>query len=172
MTVYIALFISALLIGVDQLIKVWAVNTLSAVGSMPVIPHLLDFTYVENYGAAYGIMTGKTVLLIAITAFVLGLLIKVLLSKKIKHRLAIASLSLIIAGGLGNLIDRIAKGFVVDYLDINPLFSFPVFNFADCCVVIGTGLLIVYILFFEPKEAKAAKEAAEQEQTKHTETND
>ena len=62
--------------------------------------------------------------------------------------------ALIIAGGIGNLIDRILRGFVVDYLDISPLFNFPVFNLADCCVVIGTFLLMLYLFCLEGRQTK------------------
>ena len=77
-----------------------------------------------------------------------------LLMGKFKSRLNLWSIGLIIAGGTGNLIDRIFRNFVVDYLDISPWFHFPVFNFADCCVVVGTILLMIYLLFFEDKEKK------------------
>ncbi|MEG1994096.1 MAG: signal peptidase II, partial [Oscillospiraceae bacterium] len=72
---------------------------------------------------------------------------------KIQNKCLIISLVLIISGGVGNLIDRIRLGFVVDYLDFR-LINFPVFNFADCCVVIGTALVLIYVFFIEPKEKK------------------
>ena len=154
MTAYIALFVSLVLILVDQIIKIWAFQSLSQIGSVLVIPHLLRFTYVENFGAAFGILQQKRWLLIGITVAVLAFLVWTLLSKKVTEKPMIWSFALIVAGGAGNLIDRVQRGFVVDYLDVSPLFSFPVFNFADCCVVIGTALMIFYILVLEPKQAK------------------
>ncbi len=152
-----ALILSVILLALDQLIKWWAVNSLASVGSITVIPHLLNFTYVENYGAAFGILQDKRLLLVLLTGSILGAAVYLLLSGKIKGKMLSMSVSLILAGGTGNLLDRIFRGFVVDYLDINPLFSYPVFNFADCCVVIGTGILVVYLLFFEDRDKKKAQ---------------
>jgi signal peptidase II len=64
---------------------------------------------------------------------------------------------LVVAGGLGNLIDRVRQGFVVDYLDFSALFGFPVFNLADCCVVVGTILLLIYVFRLEYREKKRGK---------------
>ena len=152
MTAYIALVVSLILIVVDQVIKIWAYQSLSQIGSVLVIPHLLRLTYVENFGAAFGILQQKRWLLIGITVAVLAFLVWTLLAKKVTEKPMVWSFALIIAGGAGNLIDRMQRGFVVDYLDVSPLFSFPVFNFADCCVVIGTALMIFYILVLEPKQ--------------------
>ncbi|PWL62685.1 MAG: signal peptidase II [Oscillospiraceae bacterium] len=152
MTAYIALFVSLILIVVDQVIKIWAYQSLSQIGSVLVIPHLLRLTYVENFGAAFGILQQRRWLLIGITVAVLAFLVWTLLAKKVTEKPMVWSFALIIAGGAGNLIDRMQRGFVVDYLDVSPLFSFPVFNFADCCVVIGTALMIFYILVLEPKQ--------------------
>ena len=152
MIIGIVLAVSAFLVAVDQLLKVWALQTLAGGPSILVIPGLLQFTYVENRGAAFGIFQGKTQLLSIVTGIVLAGIIVALVMGKFKHKLVLWSMGLIIAGGVGNLIDRVFRTFVVDYLDISPLFNFPVFNFADCCVVIGTGLLLVYLLFFEEKK--------------------
>ena len=106
----------------------------------------------ENRGAAFGIFQGRVGLLSIVTLAVIAVAVWLLISGKIRHKLAMWSVGLIVAGGLGNLIDRIFRAFVVDYLDVSPLFHFPVFNFADCCVVIGTALMIFYILVLEPKQ--------------------
>ena len=74
--------------------------------------------------------------------------------------------SLIIAGGTGNLIDRAMYGFVVDYIDINELFSYPMFNFADCCVVIGAVLLAYYALVIEGRQKQAGPKAEEKPEGK------
>ena len=153
----VVLMASAVLVVIDQLIKSWALNTLAGASSVVVIPGLLQLTYVENRGAAFGIFQGKVGLLSIITMAVLIVAIFLLLTGKLKHRLLIWSVGLIIAGGAGNLIDRLTRTFVVDYLDISPLFQFPVFNFADCCVVVGTCLLAIYLLFFDGKGIKKAE---------------
>ena len=152
MTVSLILLSAAALVIVDQLLKIWVLGTLVGAPSVTLIPGLLQLTYVENRGAAFGIFQGKTQLLSIVTGIVLAGIIVALVMGKFKHKLVLWSMGLIISGGVGNLIDRVFRTFVVDYLDISPLFNFPVFNFADCCVVIGTGLLLVYLLFFEEKK--------------------
>ena len=151
---YLALGGAALLVAIDQLIKYWAVQHLAPVHTIGLIPGVLQLTYVENYGAAFGILQQKTFFLIGLTAMVLLVGIILLAMRKLKAPMLIISIMLMIGGGAGNLVDRVFRRFVVDYLDISPLFRFPVFNFADCCVVIGTVLLFVYIVFFEGKKQK------------------
>ncbi|MEG1448730.1 MAG: signal peptidase II [Oscillospiraceae bacterium] len=152
MTILCLIAIAVLIIA-DQLIKLWAMSTLMPIVSIPIIKDVFHLTYVANHGAAFSILQGKTFFLIAITSIALGVALYLLLSKKIQNKCLIISLVLIISGGVGNLIDRIRLGFVVDYLDFR-LINFPVFNFADCCVVIGTALVLIYVFFIEPKEKK------------------
>lgn len=154
---FIVLGVSALLVIIDQLLKLWVLDNLVGSPSVMLIPGLLQLTYVENRGAAFGIMQGKVGFLSIVTLVVIMIAIVAMLMGKFKNKLVIWSVGLIIAGGVGNLIDRMLRTFVVDYLDISPLFRFPVFNFADCCVVIGTGLLLIYLLFFEGKEKKGTQ---------------
>ena len=149
--VIIALVAAAVLVGIDQALKLWAVQSLAPVGTIPLVQDALHLTYVENYGAAFSIMQNRKWFLIGVTSIIILAALFALLSGKLKSRFLISTASLILAGGVGNLIDRISRGFVVDYIDFR-LINFPVFNFADCCVVIGTILLAVYIVFLEPKE--------------------
>ena len=151
MVIGIVLAVSAFLVAVDQFLKVWALQTLAGGPSILVIPGLLQFTYVENRGAAFGIFQGRVGLLSLFTLAVVVALI-LLIRGKLRHPLLMWSVGLIIAGGVGNLIDRVFRSFVVDYIDISPLFSFPVFNFADCCVVIGTAMLAVYMLLIDGRK--------------------
>ena len=153
------------LIGVDQAVKIWAMQELMPIGTIPLIENVFHLTYVKNYGAAFSILQDKRIFLIIITDITLGIALYILISKKMNHSCANWSIALIVAGGIGNLIDRIRLGFVVDYLDFR-LINFPVFNFADCCVVIGTGLLIIYMFLIEPKETKKRlnEEATKQEE--------
>lgn len=147
MTKYIALAFSAVLVGVDQLLKAHMVEILPQNGRIEVVRGLFYLTYVENRGAAFGILQNLTGLLSLITAVVLMAALYYLLSGKVKSKFMIWSLSLVIAGGVGNLIDRVYRGYVVDYLDFSALFGFPVFNFADCCVVVGTVLILCGIVW-------------------------
>ena len=156
MTVILALTSAAGLVVIDQLLKVWAFNALPGQPSTLLIPHLLQLTYVENRGAAFGLFQGGVTVLSVLTGLILIGAVVFLVMGKLKHKLAIWSVSLIIAGGIGNLIDRIIRGFVVDYLDISPLFRFP-----DCCVVVGTTLLIIYLFFFDESAEKKQQKDGE-----------
>lgn len=149
----VALGGSALLVLIDFIIKSWASTVLQPMGKMDIIPGIFSFYYHENFGAAWGILQGERVLLITVTALVLlGLAVAVAMGK-FRNRVALAALALIIGGGIGNLLDRIfhSGGFVIDYLYFEPI-NFPIFNFADCCVVCGTILLGIYLIFLEGRQ--------------------
>ncbi len=162
MFVYLSLAIAVLLIIIDQAIKFWAASSLKLIPTIPLIQDVLHLTYRENKGAAFSILEGKTFFLIIITAAMLLVMLYILLKKVMTHPVIVSAFSLIIAGGIGNLIDRIFRpgGIVVDYIDFR-LINFPVFNFADICVVIGTALFIIYLIFLEPKEEKKKKQTKE-----------
>ena len=97
-------------------------------------------------------------------SYVLLLIIGYLIfGKKITDETLLSGLSMILAGGLSNLIDRILRGYVVDCLDFTQLINFPVFNFADVCVVMGAAMLIYYVLIEEPKKKKKAAAAVEEQ---------
>ena len=147
MTKWLALAAAAILTVVDQAVKLWAINVLEPLGRITVIPGIFNLTFVQNRGAAFGILQGKTVFLSIVVALVLAGGLYLLLSGKIHERFLIWVIALILSGGAGNLIDRIYRGYVVDYLDFSAFFGFPVFNFADCCVVIGTLLLLCYVIW-------------------------
>lgn len=143
--------IIGLLAAADQLVKLWATE-LSGQPSVTVIPGLLQLTYTQNYGAAFSLFWGKRWPLIALTGLLLGGLLVYLLSGKCTDRVMRAGLTLIIAGGLGNLIDRVRLGYVVDYLDVSPLFRYPIFNLADCLVFVGAVGIALYVLFLEHRQ--------------------
>lgn len=144
--------IIAFLIGIDQLSKYFALNYLQKVGSIPIIENIFHLTYVENRGAAFGMLQNNqwVFIIVAIVASVFGLYY--LHTKKI-NLIGRASIILIIAGAIGNLIDRVRLGFVVDYFDFRIVWQY-VFNVADVFVVVGTILLCIYILFYDNKEDK------------------
>ena len=132
---------------VDQLVKFWAVHQLKAVGSMPFIPGLMDLTYAENTGAAFSILEGNVLFLIIIPLIVCALAVYVLISRRVTHPVLRWSFVLVLGGAVGNLIDRIFRGFVVDMFEVT-VFRFAIFNVADIFVTIGAVLLVLYILFF------------------------
>ena len=145
--------IIVLLIGIDQASKMWALNSLKEMGSIPIIENVFHLTYVENRGAAFGMLQNNQsiFIIVALAASVFGLYY--LHTKKVNF-LGKASIILIIAGAIGNLIDRIRIGFVVDYFDFRFIWEY-VFNIADIFVVLGTIMLCAYIIFFqEEKQVK------------------
>ncbi len=131
---------------IDYILKILVINNLKPIGSITIIPNLFSLTYVENKGAAFGMLSNARWIFIVFTIIVLIFLIAFLFYKKPKSKMINISLILIIGGGIGNLIDRIFYGYVVDYLSLS--FFSPVCNFADYCVTIGAFLLIIYLLFF------------------------
>ena len=135
----------ALLIALDQIIKGWALNFLQYKGSISVIDNVFNLTYVENRGAAFGLFQNNQWVFIAVAliASIIGLYF--LHSNKISSKLGKLSVVLIIAGALGNLIDRIRLDYVVDYFDFVFIWNY-VFNLADCFIVVGTILLCIYVI--------------------------
>lgn len=135
-----------IIIILDQLIKGLIISKLYN-NTIVLIPKILNLTYVENTGAAFGIGSSSTAMFIIVNAIIIGLIIYFIHSKKGEiSKIILFALHLILAGGIGNLIDRIFKGFVVDYIDINPIFKFPVFNLADICITIGYTIIVIYLI--------------------------
>ena len=146
----------AALVGIDQLIKLWASNVLQPVGAMPLIPHVVELRFVLNQGMAFSLLSGKQLFLIIATSIALIFVAYGLFFRSRGRYLQQAALLLILAGGIGNLIDRVLNGEVVDY--INLLFiDFAVFNFADILVCVGVALWVLVILL-EEVEDKPSKE--------------
>ena len=154
--VFLLVIIGILLVVADQLVKLWAVSALEPVGSITVIENVFSLTYVENTGAAWGMMAGAKWYLILMPIIIIIAVLAFLIIKKLKDPILLWACMLVISGGIGNLIDRIFRGFVVDYLHAT-FIDFPVFNLADCCITIGAGLLILYVILSEIKERKAKK---------------
>ena len=147
------------LIGCDQLLKSWVVSHLALGESTAFLPGFLQLTRVHNYGAAWSSFSGKTALLVAVTALLLTGVVYLLLRRIVRHPLGVAAALLILGGGIGNIIDRIAHRYVVDMFDLL-LFDYPVFNLADCFVVVGVILGAVYYLWFYEKYDARKKDDA------------
>lgn len=134
------------LITIDQIIKMWICSFLYN-DSIPFINGILNISYVQNKGGAYGIGSNNIYMFILINVIVIGILIKILITKSEEISTTIKySLILVLSGGIGNLIDRIFRGFVVDYIDFTPIIKFPIFNFADICIVIGIIIIAITIV--------------------------
>ncbi len=154
---HIALLMSTAFVVLDQFFKILAMDKLEPIGSLPIIPDIFHLTYIENRGAAFGMMEGKKWVLIGLTAAVLLVAVLLVLAGKLEsNNHLLFSVCTIIGGGVGNLIDRIYRGFVVDYIHLK-LINFAVFNFADICVTLGTVWLLLYLVLDMKKEASGEK---------------
>ena len=152
MFVFLNLIAIAALVGIDQAIKLWAVQNLQPVGSMPLIPHVVELHFTYNEGMAFSLLWGRQEILIAATSIGMLLIAWWLFTHCRNDQLQRWALVLVLGGGIGNLIDRIAAGRVVDY--INLLFmNFAVFNFADICVCVGMGLWVLSVILEERRTA-------------------
>lgn len=144
-----ALLLAACIAG-DQLLKYWVVRHLEIGQSAAFLPGLVRLTRLHNTGAAWGSFSGSTALLTAVTAVLLVAVAWLVLKKIIRHPLGLCAAMLVLGGGIGNMIDRICRGYVVDMFDLE-FMSYPIFNLADCFVVVGVILGAVYYLWFYDK---------------------
>ena len=153
--------LAALLVALDQLVKYLVLTYIPLGGHVPFLPHLLELTYVKNTGAAFSLFEEHTWLL-ALVSLVMSAVLAVALWKNFfRHPLGKITLTLLLAGAVGNLIDRVFRGFVVDMFNV--LFMhFAVFNVADICVVVGGIAAAVYYLFlYEKLEGKGEKSSGD-----------
>lgn len=141
------------LVGFDQWSKAWVLSKLPAGEAVTVLPNLLQFRFVRNTGAAFSLLSGRTQLLTAVTAIILIIAVLLLFLGRVRDRADQVAVLLLVAGGLGNLIDRVVRHFVVDFIEV--LFTnFAVFNFADICVTTGAVLLILSTVWSFGKELR------------------
>ncbi len=138
----------------DQFTKYYISNNFVMAETKPLIPHVLGITYVYNTGGAWGMLKDQTWLLLSVTIVIMLVCIALLLKFGVKNKLMFWAITLILSGGVGNMIDRIFRGGkVIDFFDL--LFmEYPVFNVADCAIVIGAGMLLLYFLIDMIKESK------------------
>ncbi len=156
MAVVISLLSMAVLTVADQVIKFFVERDLRPVEEIPFIDGFLHWEYVQNTGAAFGSFSDNTVLLSIITGIIIFCGIVAIIIKKINNKFLLVTSVMIISGGLGNLIDRVMRGYVVDFICVE-FIDFPVFNFADILVTCGAFMLIGYLLFDIYKDYKAKK---------------
>ena len=144
---------------IDQATKAWAIRTLRFGGDMPVIPGLLNFAYAENTGVAFSMLddggsTGRWGL--SIVAMIAGTLVVYFFwrTPRSDDRI-LGALALLLAGIVGNVVDRIRLGFVIDFIDVQfGSWHYPTFNVADMAIVAGAGLLIIDMFLSKKKEAE------------------
>lgn len=168
------LLLSVVLVGIDRLTKWLVVSNMKLSDTVHLIrigdKEVLNLYYTLNSGAAFSKLSGKTVFLIIITsAVILGLLILVI-TKRVRRPVYLASIALILGGGIGNLIDRVFNdGLVIDFIDVR-IINFPIFNFADICAVCGAGLLLLTVIVDEIREYIRKRSEPEDEEAAETDT--
>lgn len=156
--IFISLILVVLLVLIDQAIKYLVMSNIDfneTFYTLNINGHdLFSITHVRNEGAAWSILEGKTVLLVAIAAIAIFIVLFLIASGKFKFKFEVIMLSLIMAGGIGNLIDRIKYKEVIDYIRTD-FIDFPIFNFADICVVVGAiGFCVAYLIVETINERK------------------
>ena len=154
-------FLAILLcVAADQAVKLWVVSRLALYESAPLVPGIVELYYIRNTGGGFSILTDHTWLLTAVTAVLMAGIAAVLFKKMFSHPLAMWTLTAILGGGLGNLVDRVRLGYVVDMFNFQ-FMSYPVFNVADILVVCGTVCFAAYYLFLYDKPSKKGGEEAD-----------
>ncbi len=152
------LYLGIVAVGIliDQLTKLLAVRFLLPIDTCPIIKNVLHLTYAENRGAAFGILADNRWVFLSISAVAILAMAFYLFSGLSEGRLAGVALAMILSGGIGNMIDRIGLGYVVDFIDFR-LIHFAIFNGADSFVCVGAGLLVLALLLDIIKEGKAKR---------------
>ena len=145
---FAGIFIIAVL---DQTAKLFAAGLLPSVKTIPLIKDIFHLTYVENTGAGFGVFAGFTWLLTALTVLVILAVVIYYVVKRPTNRLLVTALTFMMGGAVGNLVDRIRLGYVIDFFDVR-LIDFPVFNIADCFITVGAVLFAVYVIFLSDKK--------------------
>lgn len=134
-------------IVLDQLLKFWVKTNLQG-GSAVLVPGVLHLVYAENTGAAFGMFRDGRVPLILFTFAVMGIFIYLLWKRKIAHPVGYLALSFIAGGAVGNLLDRLIRGYVIDMFELQ-FIRFAIFNLADAFITVGCVLLAVFVIFYE-----------------------
>lgn len=164
-------YILAVLCGVlvlvsDQITKYFIINNFEIGGTADFLPGLVDIIYINNKGGAWGILQGYTWALLSITAVLMIICFTLLIKLGKNNKIVFWAITLILFGGLGNMVDRIFRdGNVVDFLHFEFWPDFPIFNVADCAVVVGGSLLIFYFVYDSIKDARAKKSALDSNHT-------
>ena len=165
MIVYAAAFL--LLLAADQGVKYWVVRHLALYETAPLLPGVVELQYVQNTGGGWSILSEHTWLLSLLTSVIMAAIAVLLAKKVVRHPLGRWGGVLLLAGGLGNLVDRFRLGYVVDMFNFT-FMNYPVFNVADICIVCGMVLAAVYYLFFYEKYDAKKPEGPHGEASDHT----
>lgn len=139
------------LLGLDQWVKHYVTVHIPLGEAQPLLPGLVELRTVHNYGAAWSSLAGMRWMLVAITGVIIAAVAVILIRRIVRHPVGVMAGFLILSGGLGNIVDRVRLGYVVDMFHLEFWPSYPVFNVADICVVCGALLGAVYYLWFYEK---------------------
>lgn len=162
-----------IILAADQFAKVFISKNFEMAKSYKFIPGILDITYIHNDGAAWGMLGGYTWLLLSITIVVMLACIALLLKWGLRDKIVFWSAMLVLSGGVGNMIDRIFRGGnVIDFLHFEFWPTFPVFNIADCAIVVGAGLIILSLFKSIVDEQRQKSRAAIVEQSQNKDQNE
>lgn len=158
----LAIFCGLVILGIDQLTKYLVVTNFEVFGEAArFLDGFINFKYVTNTGVAWGVMGDYTWLILSLSAILMIVCFTLLVKLGKENKFVFWAITFVIAGGLGNMVDRIFRdGKVVDFLQFDFWESFPVFNIADCSIVLGAFLLIAYFVYDSIKDSKAKKLAA------------
>ncbi len=150
---FVLIFLS---VALDQLTKFLVLENIAMYEVVPVIPGFFHFTYIENKGAAFGMLADHRWVFLVISTVAIAAFVLYIVKYKPRDLLLRISASFIVGGGIGNMIDRCARGSVVDFIDVE-FMEFYVFNVADMFVCVGCGLMILYLIISEVKESRKKK---------------
>ncbi len=150
---FVWLLVTLFTVIIDYLTKYAAVLYLKGIETFPIIEGVIHFTYVENRGAAFGMLKNHRWVFMVISTFAILFILSFIAvyPKSYRNPLLFTGLSFIAGGGIGNMIDRITLSYVVDFIDFR-LIDFAVFNVADSFVCIGCALIMIYVIFFDLKK--------------------
>lgn len=155
----LSLLIIALSVFLDQVSKYLVLKNIPMYENVPVLDGVFHFTYVENKGAAFGMLSDARWVFMVISVVAIAAFIIYLIKWKPENMLLKVSLSMIIGGGIGNMIDRVMRGSVVDFIEVE-FMQFAIFNVADIFVCVGCGLMMLYVILSEIEESKKKKVSA------------
>ena len=161
-------YILAIILGVaaDQALKLWTVANLGLYESAPLLPGIVELMYIQNTGGGFSILTGHTWFLTVVTIIMMLAVAGLLVKKVYPHPLAMWTLTCVLSGGIGNLVDRVRLGYVVDMFNFQ-FMNYPVFNIADILVVVGAIGFAAYYLLLDDKVQKMKAEEKKNDGTDH-----
>ena len=143
-------------VAADQITKQLVLANIAMYEDVAVLPGIFHFTYIENKGAAFGMLANNRWVFLVISTVAIAAFVFYIIKYRPKDVLLRISLSFVVGGGIGNMIDRCFRGSVVDFIEVD-FIDFYVFNVADMFVCVGCGLMVLYIILSEIKDSKAKK---------------